>query len=74
MPIYEYACVTCGNEFDQLRQMKQVNEDVLCVVCDGRAIRRLSLFSSIMKDADSGSDGLTRDGGCACGGSCNCGA
>ena len=81
MPIYEYTCLTCDSEFELLRPMSQVNEDALCSKCNQRAVRRLSLFASIIKGEDAWMERAMGDqgqgsfgGGCACGGACTCGA
>ena len=81
MPIYEYRCLNCDQEFELLRSMSQANEATLCLRCQGRAVRRLSLFASVVKGEDAWMDSVLENrgqgsmgGGCACGGACTCGA
>jgi putative FmdB family regulatory protein len=71
MPIYEYACLACGAEFEKFVQRPSA---VVCVSCESeRVSRRLSVVGvktggRIMSDASSAPTG---GGGC-CGGGCGC--
>jgi putative FmdB family regulatory protein len=54
-PIYEYRRQACLHEFDLLRPMDRVNEDVLCLRCKGRALRRLSVIAPVLHGGATGS-------------------
>lgn len=41
MPIYEYQCLSCENEFQTLILKKEEEKDLLCPECNGRNIKRL---------------------------------
>jgi putative FmdB family regulatory protein len=44
MPLYEYACKTCANEFEALVRSSETPE---CPACHGTALeRRLSVFAA----------------------------
>jgi putative FmdB family regulatory protein len=45
MPIYEYVCKECGNEFDAMRAMKDADTAITCNNCNSdQTKRKLSLF------------------------------
>lgn len=45
MPIYEYTCMNCSQEFDALRSMKDADAPILCKHCQSeRTIRKISVF------------------------------
>ncbi|HUP37853.1 MAG TPA: zinc ribbon domain-containing protein [Candidatus Limnocylindria bacterium] len=72
MPIYEYACLACGAEFEKLVQRPG---PVACVSCESeRVSRRLSLVG--VKTAGRTSDASPAPtgggGGGCCGGGCGC--
>ncbi len=47
MPIYEYRCRSCGEEFDELVRMSTPNEEVSCPRCgEHQASRRMSTFAT----------------------------
>ena len=47
MPIYEYLCFECKEKFEVLRQMKDADEPVACVYCNGKDVNRvLSVFNA----------------------------
>ena len=63
MPIYEYRCVTCGDEFEKFVSGQS---PVRCPGCSSQDVsRRLSLFG--VKSASAGAAG-GGGGGCGCGG------
>ncbi len=71
MPIYEYACLACGAEFEKFVQRPSA---VVCVSCESeRVSRRLSVVGvktgGRMSDAPSVPMG---GGGGCCGGGCGC--
>jgi len=41
MPIYEYACATCGKSFEELIVRKSDEAEVACPACRGRRVSRL---------------------------------
>jgi putative FmdB family regulatory protein len=46
MPIYEYECQSCGEEFDALRRINDDDRDVECPYChEKNAERKMSLPS-----------------------------
>ena len=62
MPIYEYACEHCGDEFEKLVPMRTRDEDIECPSCDQPTChRRVSTFSA--GGASSGSTPSTRSCG-----------
>ncbi|MEE9248634.1 MAG: zinc ribbon domain-containing protein [Dehalococcoidia bacterium] len=51
MPLYEYKCPGCGNQFDLLRRMSQADEPVSCPSCNNGAQRVLSVFASFTTES-----------------------
>ena len=48
MPIYEYRCKACGQEFDKLVRMSTKTEDVECPQCgQRRAEKAISRIGAI---------------------------
>ena len=45
MPIYEYYCVSCNQEFEALRPASQSQELAPCKQCGEASERQLSTFS-----------------------------
>ena len=45
MPIYEYRCASCGNEFELIRPVSRANDPVNCKICGKPATRQISNFS-----------------------------
>lgn len=41
MPMYEYRCNTCAKSFEQLRRMRDSDEDVRCPTCESDKVERL---------------------------------
>ncbi len=53
MPIYEYSCSKCGNEFERL--VRSSSEKVECPKCAGTKVeRKLSVFSASVSAGSSG--------------------
>ena len=67
MPIYEYACTSCGTTFEELRPMSAMDADAPCPDCRSRSRRRLSVFASFSTGSD-GETGAIAGGGGGCGG------
>lgn len=45
MPLYEYRCVDCQEQFEALRPMKDADESIGCPACDGLKTKRtLAVF------------------------------
>lgn len=45
MPIYEYVCLDCGDQFDVLRSMSMADEPINCHMCNSdHTSRMLSVF------------------------------
>ena len=67
MPIYEYTCRNCGEDFDLLRNIKDDDRNVECPYCREKdAERRMSVTSAkeVLKSVKSsvGSGSCTRFG------------
>ncbi len=45
MPIYEYYCAKCDEEFDRMRPVSQMDEPAPCATCGQPGQRLLSNFS-----------------------------
>ena len=45
MPIYEYYCAKCDEEFDRMLPVSQMDEPALCDTCSQPGQRLLSNFS-----------------------------
>jgi len=45
MPIYEYRCPECGNEFEAIRPVSRADDLIECKVCGRPATRQISNFS-----------------------------
>ncbi|MFN2557382.1 MAG: zinc ribbon domain-containing protein [Nitriliruptorales bacterium] len=67
MPVYEYRCRACGEEFEALRPVVAASESAVCPHGHDDTVRRLSLVSPAPRQAPS------RSGPC-CGGGCACAA
>ncbi|MBI4504840.1 MAG: zinc ribbon domain-containing protein [Chloroflexi bacterium] len=73
MPLYEYACRTCGKRFERLRTISEADVATACPQCGTEGARRLlSMFVSYSsKAADPAA--LYAGGGCGCSvGGCGC--
>ena len=73
MPIYEYACSSCGAKFDALRSMKDADKPLDCAKCHSTTTRRVQ---SMCYSQSQGRSTSTASSGCAgcSGGSCgSCG-
>ncbi len=62
MPIYEYVCLDCRNQFEQVRLMKDADVPISCTKCESpHTSRMLSMFF-----ASSGGKAVAgSSGGCA---------
>jgi putative FmdB family regulatory protein len=71
MPIYEYACLACGVQFEQFLQTPAA---VVCRACQSdRVSRRLSVVGIRTggRPSDAPAASMGGGGGC-CGGGCGC--
>lgn len=70
MPVYEYHCDACDNDFEVRRSFKEADTETTCPECESEDVtRKLSLFVAL-----TGSDESSyASGGCGCGGACSCG-
>ena len=77
MPMYEYYCADCHDQFDALRPMKKADEAIQCKHCEGvKTSRVLSLFATHTKSNDGPAPEFNKMGsigGCCGGGMCGCG-
>ena len=46
MPIYEYRCAACGNDFEMTRSFSQASEPAPCPTCGKPAQKLVSVFAS----------------------------
>jgi putative FmdB family regulatory protein len=70
MPIYEYACLACGAEFEKFVQTPSV---VVCASCQSeRVSRRLSLVGVKTGGRMGEGPAAPMGGGGCCGGGCGC--
>ena len=68
MPIYEYACLACGAEFEKFVQRPSA---VICQSCQSdRVSRRLSVVG--VKVGGRARESAPVGGGGCCGGGCGC--
>jgi putative FmdB family regulatory protein len=60
MPIYEYKCDECGNNYEQIRRMSDADSNLECPKCRSERVRRqLSSFATA-----SGGAGMSADTPC----------
>jgi putative FmdB family regulatory protein len=72
MPIYEYICDDCKNEFEKIVINKQ--QEIACPKCASKkATIQLSVFATANGSASGGpSSSSSGGGGSCCGGGCGC--
>ncbi len=46
MPIYEYYCPYCMNEFELMRSMSEIDKPVLCPKCGTKCQKLVSAYAS----------------------------
>ncbi|MCH8199560.1 MAG: zinc ribbon domain-containing protein [Chloroflexi bacterium] len=55
MPIYEYHCGKCSNDFELMRPLAKMTATAKCPQCGARGRRKLTTFAFVRgADADSG--------------------
>lgn len=68
MPVYEFACSTCGEKFEKLCTMSVDDSAVECPECHSvGAERQLSSFYSMSAQSSSPAPPCGSGGGCATG-------
>jgi putative FmdB family regulatory protein len=72
MPIYEYICDDCKNEFEKIVINKQ--QEIACPKCASKkATIQLSVFATANGGTNGGpSSSSSGGGGSCCGGGCGC--
>jgi len=72
MPIYEYICDDCKNEFEKIVINKQ--QEIACPKCASKkATIQLSVFATANGSTNGGpSSSSSGGGGSCCGGGCGC--
>jgi len=62
MPIYEYRCKECGEEFEKFLRSMSASKDLCCPKCGSQSLAKvISLFGT----ARTSSGGLSLDSSCA---------
>ena len=73
MPLFEYACLECGNRFEELRSASAADSPSVCEECKSPRVKRLlSVFATPRGRSADGEAAPSFSGGCACGGACSC--
>jgi putative FmdB family regulatory protein len=78
MPIYEYLCGDCNQQFELFVPQRMSADGVVCKECHSPKVRKLvSSFASVGAaagaDADTSFSASESTGGGCCGGACGCG-
>ncbi len=71
MPIYEYKCDGCGKAYEQIRRMRDADNDLECPDCQSSSVKRqLSSFAThsggASQSAPAGNCGMGACGGGGC--------
>jgi putative FmdB family regulatory protein len=64
MPIYEYVCLDCKDEFELIRPMSQSDTPPACEACGGNHVKRKLAMIVAMSGGHTVSGA---SGGCSCG-------
>lgn len=75
MPMYEYGCAACQEQFSLLRRMDQADTTIQCPACGSDQVHRhFSVFAAHSKGGEhiplepqSFGGGCGNPGGCGCG-------
>lgn len=74
MPVYEYICRDCRQQFESRVASFRDADTVRCVSCSGEnIIRSVSRVAFVGRDSDIPVRAVESSGGGCCGGSCGCG-
>lgn len=65
MPLYEYRCPSCGNQFEQLRRLSQADEPTDCPKCEAKDANRVMSAPSLLHGGDGGVSASSGGGGCS---------
>jgi putative FmdB family regulatory protein len=57
MPIYEYACPTCGADFEAFLLRRSDEAEVACPACHGRTVTRRMSRPAAMRGSGSSQGG-----------------
>jgi putative FmdB family regulatory protein len=52
VPIYEYACRKCGNEFELMRRVAEMDAAAKCPACASKATKRKLSTFALARGAD----------------------
>ena len=75
MPIYEYSCADCQEQFEKRRRMSQADDEIACPECGSvHTNRGLSRFAAFSKSNGGASHAVAGSSGCAGCGSHSCGS
>jgi putative FmdB family regulatory protein len=65
VPIYEYRCQTCAEEFEILQRMGESAEGLACPRCGGEEVhRQLSTFAASTSSTSSAAEAACETAGC----------
>lgn len=74
MPMYDYVCLDCHNQFERIRSSSEADAPQPCPSCKGERVkRRIAVVASFARDK-TGATQSQMQGGCGCGGACSCGS
>jgi putative FmdB family regulatory protein len=60
MPLYEYACLKCGQEFEVLKKVSQIEEEQDCPKCSSKDTKKkISRTSFSLKGGGWASEGYS---------------
>lgn len=66
MPIYEYRCTECGEEFEKFVRSMTAKEEIVCPACGSSKVeKKISLFGS--RSAGESAFGVSAASGCSTG-------
>jgi putative FmdB family regulatory protein len=41
MPLYSYKCLKCGESFDSLRNISEIDSPIDCIICGSKETKRI---------------------------------
>lgn len=69
MPLFEFTCQSCGQNFEELVRSTSVVEGVICPICKGTEVRKkVSTFASKVTGGSSASFSSSSASSCTSGG------
>lgn len=75
MPIYEYRCADCEQQFEKRRCMSEADDEIACPECGSLHTNRgLSMFAAFSRGNGGASRAVGGGSGCAGCGSHSCGS